>query len=55
MNERVQHTMGEKGTQIGMERLDPVIGADVLTKWLINENTTACHEGSSQQIYISNG
>ncbi|KAL9714994.1 Nucleolar protein 16 [Leucoagaricus gongylophorus] len=55
MNERVQHTMGEKDTQIGMERLDPVIGADVLTKWLINENTTtACREGSSQQIYISN-
>ena len=56
MNERVQHTMGEKDTQIGMERLDPVIDADVLAKWLINENTTtACREGSSQQIYISNG
>ena len=56
MNERVQHTMSEKDTQIGMERLDPVIGADVLAKWLINEKTTtACREGSNQQIYISNG
>jgi len=56
MNEGVQHTVGEKATQIDTEWSDPVIDANVLAKWTTNKKaTTVDRERSDEQIRISNG
>jgi len=53
MNEGVQHTVGEKATQMDTEQSDPVIDANVLAKWTIKKTATTVDR--DEQIHISNG